>query len=335
MENYFIPPFLSMSTMDSDLRTELHPESKALLEENARKGSPRSHQLAPEGARQVVTKGLEEVGALDNPTPVTNITQYHIQGPDTTVPVRVYTPAQEGEFPVLVWFHGGGWVRGDLDFADPICRYLTRHVGCTTVSVGYRLAPENPFPAGLKDCYAAVEWVWDHPEIVLGDHDRIAVGGTSAGGNLAAAVSLRARENDFPTVAYQFLGVPVTNYGFQTDSYEENATGYGLCRPDMKYYWNHYLSDKLHGQNPYASPLKARSLKDLPPAMVVTCGFDPLRDEGAYAERLKDAGVSVTHNHYPDVPHSLLGYGYVAREVEPTMEALSDITTELRRAFNL
>lgn len=320
--------------MPEELRTELHPDFAELIEEQRRLGVPRSHQVSPEGARELIEEAVADVGVLDDPEPVGNVREYPIPGPDEQIPVRIYTPEGEGPFPVLVWLHGGGWIRGSIDAADATCRAFVNEVGCTVVSVGYRLAPECTFPAGLRDCYAAVEWVEENPDVVLGDGEHLAVGGSSAGGNLTVAVSLMARDRDGPKITYQLADVPVLDYNFDTASYRENAEGFGLKREDMRYYWEHYLHDPIHGENRYASPLQARDLSGLPAGTVITCGFDVLRDEGIeYAERLKAAGVPVEHNHYPDSPHALLASTRLTLELEPSMEALADTAAELRAAF--
>ncbi|WP_121743262.1 alpha/beta hydrolase [Natronorubrum halophilum] len=323
--------------MTEPLRTDLHPEVEEMLEEAQTTGRPTAHHVSPTGARQLTDRAIEEAGLLSDPEPVDgDVVDYLIDGPDGDLPVRVYTPDDRGRHPVLLWFHGGGWVRGSIDAADGVCRALVNRTGCSVVSVEYRLAPEHPFPAGLEDCYAATEWVAEHPAVSLADPDRTAVGGASAGGNLAAAVSLLARERGGPDVAYQLLGVPVTDTAIDTESYDENAEGYGLYREDMRFYWDHYLENDLDEANPYVAPLRARDLSGLPPGTVITAGWDPLRDEGiAYYERLDAAGVDVTLDHYPDMPHNVISAVFLREKLGRTPKAYETMASRLRDAFDL
>lgn len=317
------------------LRTELDPAVEARFAEARREGTPTSHQLAIASARQQIEDDLARVGAVEDPAPIGGgVRELVIQGPTEDVRLRIYAPAGDGPHPVVVWFHGGGWVRGSLDSADPICRELCNQADCSVVSVDYRLAPEHPFPAGLEDCYAALEWTVEHPEVALADPDRVAIGGASAGGNLAAAVALLARDRDGPAIDFQVPCVPVMGTHLDTDSYHENATGYGLHREDMRCYWDHYLARDVDRAHPYAAPLRARRFDGLPPAIVTTAGFDPLRDEGlAYAEGLEGAGIAVERNHFPDMPHNVASGVYLYEGVEPTREAFDNIGAALRDRF--
>ncbi|MFB6296440.1 MAG: alpha/beta hydrolase [Halobacteriales archaeon] len=245
----------------------------------------------------------------------------------------MYTPEGEGPFPVLTFYHGGGWVIGTLDTHEPICRALAGAADCVVVSVDYRLAPEHPFPAALEDCYAATRWVSDNAATLHADPDRVAVGGDSAGGNLAAAVAQACRDHGGPELVHQLLVYPVTDHAFDTDSYAENAEGYFLTRADMEWFWDHYLDSRFDGNNPYASPLRARDLGGLPPASVVTAGFDPLRDEGiAYAKRLDAAGVAVEHHHYDGAIHGFFGM-LVEPEIPQARDAVETTAADLRASF--
>jgi len=265
---------------------------------------------------------------------VDSVAEFAVPGPGRDVPIRVYVPDSRRESaPCLVYFHGGGWVLGGLDSPEGTLRHLADDVPCVVVSVGYRLAPEYPFPAGLEDCYAATKYVASNPEMFGADPDRIAVGGRSAGGNLATAVALLARDREGPSLVHQVLDVPITDRSFDTDSYSENATGYLLTREKMIWFWRWYLQTELHDTNPYAAPLQADLLSQLPPATVITAGFDPLRDEGiAYANRLRDEGVGVHLHNYPDMIHGFTGRAYGAG-LSRGFEALDEIGDRLRSAF--
>lgn len=230
----------------------------------------------------------------------------------------------------MLWLHGGGWTRGSLDYSDPVCRGLVNQTPCTVVSVGYRLAPEYPFPIGLEDCYTALEWTAENGNIVLGDEDKIGVGGPSAGGNLTVALALLARERNGPSIASQIPCVPALDRPRGTESYQMNAEGYGLSRDDMYWYWDNYIQTNVDEFNPYAAPLQARELSELPPATVVTAGFDPLRDDGIeYVDRLQDAGVSVDHHHYPDMTHSVTSSVYYRKDIGRTREAIENISDSI------
>ena len=256
---------------------------------------------------------------------------------DRTVPtaagdvgVRVYAP-DEGDLPALVYLHGGGWVLGDLDAPDALCRRLANDVRCVVVSVDYPLAPEHPFPAALEASYALTQWLAQNAKTLGVDAKRIAVGGESAGGNLAAAIALVSRDRGGPRLVFQLLLVPVTNCAFDTASYVENADGYGLTRAEMKWFWRHYLSEPGDDANPYASPLRASDLRGVPPALIVTAEFDPLRDEGeAYAKRLRESGVVVDCRRYDGVVH---GFIPMSGEVDIANRAIDDIARGLRAAF--
>lgn len=227
-------------------------------------------------------------------------------GPTGEVPVRVYRDV-EPPAPVVVFYHGGGWTLGTLDSAGDLCRLLARRGECVVVSVDYRLAPEHPFPAPLDDAYAALEWVADVAESLGGDPDRLHVAGTSAGGGLAAAAALRARRFDGPDLVRQLLLYPMLDPDTDRASYVENADGPLLTRADVEWFWDRYCRSPVDASNPFAAPLRADDLSDLPPATIVTAGNDPLRDEGtAYADRLDAAGVPVEHLHYPAMAHGFL-----------------------------
>lgn len=271
------------------------------------------------------------------PEPVADVIDRTFPGPASPVPVRIYTPngtptgASGGPFPCLVYYHGGGWVFGDLDGVDSICRAVANRAGCKVVSVDYRLAPEHKFPAPFDDCYAALKWVANHGSEIGVDARRLAVGGDSAGGNLAAAVTIKARDERGPAIRHQVLVYPVTNHDFGTASYSSNAEGYLLTRAMMRWFWNHYLSSAEDGRNPCASPLIAQSLADLPPALVLTAEFDPLRDEGeAYAARLENAGVNVRLKRYEGLIH---GFWQMPGVFPIALDAAADVASDLRAAF--
>jgi acetyl esterase len=308
----------------------LDAQTQAVVDSIAASGAPPMHELPIAQARQAQLKRVAAMGG--EPEPVAHIENREIPGSRGTIPVRVYSPKGKGPFPLLVFFHGGGWVLGSLDSHDRLCRSLTNAAGCVTVAVQYRLAPEHKFPAGLEDCYAATQWVAAHAASINGDATRIAVGGDSAGGNLATVVALMARDRGGPRLVYQLLIYPVTDYYLpSTRSYVENADGYFLTRDFMIWSWNHYLQSEADAKHPYVSPLQAPDLSGLPPALVQTVEFDPLRDEGEqYVARLREAGVPVAHTRYHQTSHSFLLMGGV---IDQAKTAIAEGAAGLRAAF--
>jgi acetyl esterase len=238
-------------------------------------------------------------------TPVAAVVDRIIPGPASDLPVRVYTPEGRGPFPLLVFFHGGGWVLGDLDTHDPICRALCAGSGCVVVSVGYRLAPEHRFPAATDDALAATRWVAEQAAGIGGDPARLALAGDSAGGNLSAVTALRIRDEGGPPLRGMLLIYPALGYHTPpTPSYIENAEGYGLTREAALWFWEQYLADESQAANPHAAPLLAPDLSGLPPALVITAEYDVLRDEGErYVEQLRTAGVPARLSRYDGVNH--------------------------------
>ncbi|MEZ5560283.1 MAG: alpha/beta hydrolase fold domain-containing protein [Pseudomonadales bacterium] len=264
----------------------LAPEYQAMLAAMAEQQAPPITALSPAEGRE-----LYRMMRPANPElQVARVEDRMVPGPEGDIPVRIYTPAGAGPFPVYVNFHGGGWVIGDLETADAVSRDIANTAGCVVVSVDYRLAPEHRYPAAVVDSYAATGWVADHMSELNGN-GRLAVGGESAGGNLAAVVCQMARDEQGPEIHFQLLAYPVTDCDFSRGSYSENGEGYVLETATMAWFWDYYCPDPAQRQEPQASPLRAANMGNLPPALVVTAEFDPLRDEGmAYAEALRQAG---------------------------------------------
>ena len=272
--------------------------------------------LTPEEARNLQLTPPPEV-----PTPVGDVENRRIPGPDEDIELRIYLPRTPAPTAGLVYFHGGGWVIGDLDSHDETCRRLCSGAGVRVVSVHYRRAPETTYPGAAEDCYAATVWVAEHAAELGVDAGRIAVGGDSAGGNLAAAVTLMARERGGPALRFQLLIYPVTNADFETASYRDNAEGYLLTRRAMQWFWDQYVPDVDQRREPYAAPLRAESLTGLPPALVQTAEFDPLRDEGeAYAAALERAGVEVSSTRYDGLIHGFFGMQDAVAAARPALD---------------
>jgi acetyl esterase len=249
------------------------------------------------------------------------------------IALRIYTPERSSDAPLpgLVYFHGGAWWLGDLDQTDAHCRFWARDAGCVVVSVDYRLAPEHKFPIPAEDCYAATVWAAEHVDELGVDPARIAVGGGSAGGNLAAAVTLMARDRGGPPIVFQILDIPVTDATMSQPSITENAEGYILTKAAMEQGWRHYLADPADGANPYASPLAATDLSGLPPALVSTAEYDPLRDEGEeYGRRLEAAGVPVTIRRWDGMVH---GFEAFTKILPQARECRDWFSAALRDAF--
>lgn len=253
------------------------------------------------------------------------------------VEVRVYRPAGcPARAPAVVYLHGGGWVLGDLDVQDATCRYLANRCHAIVVSVGYRLAPEHPYPAAVDDARAAVLWTHAHAEQLGADAHRVAVAGSSAGANVAAGVALRLRDEGEPVLAAQLLLYPPTDPLLRSPSVHENGTGYYLTEDDMRCFVDAYLPDPATRTSPYAAPLHAPSLTGLPPAVLVTAGFDPLRDEGmAYVEKLRGAQVPTVHLHFPELIHGFFGFAQqskaAARARDEALDAFTHLLSELAR----
>ena len=305
----------------------LDPQIIKVMEQVAALGFPAAHTVSPQEAR---ANGKLRPRA---PGPdVAKVEDRTIPSPDGDVPVRIYTPEGDGPFPILAWFHGGGWVVGDLESADGVARSLCVGGQCLVVSVDYRLAPETKFPGPADDCWAAMTWAVENASSLNGDASRLAVGGDSAGGNLAAAMSLMAADRGGPAIALQVLIYPVTDVDFNTVSYDVNGEGYSLTKTMMQWYWDHYLSGPEDASNPYAAPLQAKSLAGQPPAVVITAEYDPLRDEGeAYAKRLQEAGVEATATRYDGMIHGFFNMG---AGVDKGQQAVDEASAALRNAFS-
>ena len=281
----------------------VHPEAQQLLDALRAAGMPPFEAMTVPQAREA-TKGFLDLQGEPETIAVDNRT---IPGPAGDLPVRIYTPDGSAGRPLLVYFHGGGWVIGDLETVDKPLRSLALRSGAVVLSVDYRLAPEHVYPAAFDDSYAATVWAAEHAAELGADPAQVVVGGDSAGGNLAAAVALAARDRGGPQLAGQLLIYPITDFDFTTRSYVDNGEGYLLQRATMQWFWAHYLGAADLGKDPYAAPLRADNLVGLPPAFVMTCEFDPLRDEGeAYAARLRDAGVAVSARRYDGMLHGFL-----------------------------
>jgi acetyl esterase len=285
---------------------QLHEESRTALARLEDAGIPPLHTLSVESARQTLYDFSDTDPGQYASERVCDFAIARSKSDGEDIPIRIYDPGGDAPKPLLLYIHGGGWVLGGLDSVDGLCRILAVESGCLVTSVSYRRAPEHQFPAQLIDVEEALSWLVENGRALGGDPNRIAVGGDSAGGNLAASLAIYAAKRG-DSLAYQLLIYPVTDHAFDTDSYEENGEGYYITEKDMRYFWSQYLGNPIHGANPYASPLRHPDLSSVAPAYVMTCEFDPLRDEGkAYADRLDEAGVPVTYENVPDMIH-----GYV------------------------
>ena len=304
----------------------LDPQAQAVIDAVNALGLPAVWEVSPEQAR---------INAAARPRPagpeVAAVVDRNIPGPDGDVPVRIYTPEGDGPFPILAWYHGGGWVVGDLESADATARHLCKGAGCVVVSVDYRLSPETKFPGPAEDCYAATVWAANNAGSLKADASRMAVGGDSAGGNLAAAISLMAADRGGPAIVHQLLVYPVTERNYSTPSYSQNAEGFLLARDAMIWYWDAYLADAADASNPYAAPMNAESLAGQPSALVITAEFDPLRDEGeAYGRRLQEAGVATTISRYDGMIHGFFGMVGI---MDKSGQVMEEATAALRAAF--
>jgi acetyl esterase len=305
------------------------PQIQALLE--AGRHLPATNTLSVEAAR---AQYEARIAIMAPPAAVARVAERDMPGPGGTLRLRLYTPHGAGPFPLLVFFHGSGFVLCSLDTHDGICRNLCAGAGCVVASVDYRLAPEHRFPAAPDDCLAATRWCADHAAEIGADADRIIVGGDSAGGNLAAVTALRVRDEGGPRLAGQLLLYPVTDWHSPGwPSYAENAEGYGLTRATMEWFWGHYLADPAReALHPHAAPLRAPDLSRLPPALVTTAEYDPLRDEGeAYAEALRAAGVTVAATRWLGMNH---GFYFWAGRVDKATAAMAEASDWLGDAFS-
>ena len=302
------------------------PQMKAILDQMKVAGWRPTHTLSVAEARQAFKSRIAK-GA-----PVARSVDRVIPGPAGDIPVRIHWPVGAGPLPALVFFHGGGWVIGDLDTHDVTCRSLTNLAGCVTVSVDYRLAPEHKFPAAVEDAYAATRWVADHAAELGVDAAKVAVGGASAGGNLATVVGLIAIERGGPRLVFQLLIYPVTDAALDTLSARAiTSDDYPLTRADMEWFWGHYLRSDADRRDPHAAPALAKSLVGLPPALVITAEIDPLCDEGErYAAALERAGVTTVCTRYEGVTHGFVG---MEGALDKGRAAVAESAQALRAAF--
>jgi acetyl esterase/lipase len=299
----------------------VHPQVAALLERVARSPLPPYHTVSPFVARRIYRDTRAVLSSVAPPVAESRLLIFD------RIAVRAYRPVSGEVLPALVYFHGGGWTIGDLDTHDVLCRQLANGARCAVFSVDYRLAPEASFPAAVEDCLAATRFVFEKSGSLKIDVSRIAVGGDSAGGNLAAVVALHRQM----PLAFQLLIYPATDQRCDTDSHRRNGEGYLLTREGIEFFRGCYLPEKKHWADWRASPLLAASHAGLPPAFIITAGYDPLRDEGReYAERLAQAGVEVAYREYSDMVHGFLLFGGV---LDTANTAVADCCAALRGAF--
>ncbi len=312
---------------------QIDAHAKALLEGLAAQGMKGFEEMTVAEARETA---YAFVGLQGDAEAVANVSDESVPVAGGEIPVRIYRPEGAGPHPVVVYFHGGGFVFGDLEVVDKVCRSLSNASGAAVVSVGYRMAPEFRFPVAPEDCYAATCWTVQNAAHLGVDPDRLAVCGDSAGGNLATVVAMMARDRSGPKIVYQLLIYPVTDAVTDSSgkfpSRVENKEGYLLTSAAMEWFFSHYFSNPSDAENVFASPLRGK-LAGLPPATVITAGFDPLRDEGdAYAKALRQAGVAVEHLPNPSMIH---GFMWLMGAIGHTRSVFDQAGNHLRRAFGI
>ena len=306
----------------------LHSQCKTFLDMLASGGGPPLEQLPLDEARKV-PRLLIELGGPEEQ--VTQVDNRAIPGPVQPIPIRIYRPVLAQGLPALVFFHGGGFVICDLESHDRQCRSLANASGCVVIAVDYRLAPEHTFPAAAEDAYAATRYVAEHAAEFGIDANRLAVGGDSAGGNLAAVVSLMARDRKGPSLKFQLMIYPVVDLEDDSPSMREYGHDHFLTRELMDWFVSQYVPSAGERRNPYASPINAPDLRGLPPAMVMTGECDPLRDQGeAYADKLKNAGVSVELKRYEGMIHPFFSLGGI---IDAGRTAMADAASALQQAL--
>ncbi len=285
------------------------------------------HTLAPQQVRKGQSLLLSQVRQMMPDFPIATVADRTIPGPAGAIPVRQYTPVGEGPFPLVVFYHGGGWVLGDLNSHDVLCRGICHHAGAVVLAVDYRLAPEHPFPAAVEDADAALQWASAHTSELGADAARLAVCGDSAGGNLAAVVAQLARDRGGPQVRFQALIYPATDFTATFPSLEANASAPILPRETIDWFKGHYIADPAQMQLATASPMLSERMSDLPPAYILTAEYDPLCDEGeAYGAKLRDAGVPVVISRYDGMVHGFLAMPML----QQVPVAIAEIGTAIR-----
>lgn len=308
----------------------LDPQADALLKQMEEDGVPDISEMSVPQARMFLESTFASM--VPNPEPMAEVRDFTLPAPAGRLPVRLYKPEDSGAAaPLVVFFHGGGWVIGSIESHDATCRALASASGCAVASVEYRLAPESAFPAAPEDCYAATSWLVENAADLGVDGERVAVAGDSAGGNLAAVVSLMARDRGGPKISYQLLIYPAVDFVGDYASRKENGEGYFLTAAAMEWFIEHYVRDESDAKDSLASPLLAGDHSGLPPALVVTAGFDPLRDEGeAYAAKLREAGVEVKVSRYDGMIH---GFASMIGALDDARKSIDEMGRELRAAL--
>lgn len=304
----------------------VHPQAQALLDFIAASGMDFSAMNVEE------MRNARTLPPAENPEPVAKVEDRILNGLCNDIAVRIYTPEGEGAFKLIVYYHGGGFVIGDLESHDGVCRSLCNQAKAVVVAVDYRLAPEHKFPAAMNDAYDAAQWASENAQSLGADASKLIVAGDSAGGNLAAVVALRARDEAAFDIAFQLLIYPVTDMDFERKSYLENAEGFFLTRDVMRWFMAQYTTSAEQALDPMVCPLRAESLSGLPPALLITAEFDPLRDEGeAYAQALLEAGVKVELIRYSGMIH---GFVSLSAMLDDGAMALSTIASKLKEVLD-
>lgn len=315
------------------LSNAIEPTTRAFLDSLNSKGGKQLYELSVEDARSV----LSNVQKIDVKKLPADIEDRNIPGgPKGQVSIRIVRPKGNREIlPVVMYFHGGGWVLGDKDVFDRLIREIANGAGAAVVFVNFTRSPEAKYPVAIEEAYAATKYIAENGKALNVDPSRLAVAGDSVGGNMAAAVTMLAKERGGPNIIFQVLFYPVTDANFDTPSYQQFATGHFLTREAMKWFWNNYLPEEETRKQPTASPLRASTdqLKGLPPALVINGEFDVLRDEGeAYAHKLIEAGVRVTAVRYSGTIHDFVMLNPIA-DTPATRAAISQANEMLRKAF--
>ena len=306
----------------------LAPEIAAFLKASAAAGLPQVWEAPVDVIRANTQSRPVLAGPIEDLYQVIN---RYIPGPTADLPIRIYRPTDSQSAQTIVYFHGGGWVLNFLDIYDASLSRLANQSGATIISVNYQKAPEHPFPTPFEDCYATLLWVLNNAETLHLDSRNIGVAGDSAGANLAAGVALKARDNGID-LAFQLLIYPCNDRNFETASYQENATGYGLSTQAMKWFWEQYLQGDTHDANPYAIPARADSFKGVAPAIIITAQYDPLLSDGEnYAQLLRADGVSVSYQSYEGMIHGFFTNLAVTPTAKTAIDQVADTLKRIKR----